>query len=342
MNYTKAIGRDFWYDFDNQTLWQRTPEITDALTRAYFDQGFSLDTPADELRISFPLVDHPKQFIARMTIGRNGFVDLAELLLRIIDKYLKDADSIQHAYEDFGQGILYDNRPPRPAGRQVHMMDGTSADWVGWQRWHGFIRASQEFGANRSRWLQIDRCVGLGWAIQAEANPSQTNPANPGLAPARISQLASEWMTLSTADLDWAFATHRFMPPTLDELRSHQGARPLLSLTSTLSQGRYAQVQRILETAAGPAANPDHTDSTGADRGRFWRLPYKEFMVLPPIYGHQLIADSGPNRGARSGLVQVLQGKLQGVPRMPLNRPPVADADIAFISKWIDDGCPET
>ena len=30
-DYTRDIGREFWYDFDNQTLWNRTDEVNDAL-----------------------------------------------------------------------------------------------------------------------------------------------------------------------------------------------------------------------------------------------------------------------------------------------------------------------
>lgn len=109
-----------------------------------------------------------------------------------------------------------------------------------------------------------------------------------------------------------------------------------MNLTPAPQQGRYAVIQAMLEDAAGPSADPDNDG-----QGRFWRLPYDQFMKLPTIYGNPIIAASVPNRGESSGLVKVLQGTLPNVPRKPLNRPALDDVKIEFISKWIDDGCLE-
>ena len=78
-----------------------------------------------------------------------------------------------------------------------------------------------------------------------------------------------------------------------------------------------------------------------AGQGRFWLLPLNEFLALPPIYGQQLIADPGPDRGARSALVGILKNELPDFPQMPLNRPPVAENNIQYIRDWIDAGFPE-
>lgn len=107
--------------------------------------------------------------------------------------------------------------------------------------------------------------------------------------------------------------------------------------------GRYARVQELLRNAATDG-RPMHMDDNGNERGRFWELPYAEFMALSPIYGFPLIADAGPNRGERSNLVKILRGPLTGVrriPQMPLDRPAMAAADIQFIQEWIDADCPE-
>jgi len=132
-------------------------------------------------------------------------------------------------------------------------------------------------------------------------------------------------MSLNTKQLEWAFVTHRYRAPSLDALKA----------ASMNEGGRYAKVQRILDETVGDL-NPFH-----AGHGRFWLLPLNEFLSLPPIYGHSLIADPGPNRGERSALVKVLKGQLPGIPQMPLNRPPLNDDAIRFIQDWIDDGCPE-
>lgn len=329
MPYTRDKGRDFWFDFDNQTLFQRTPAVDDAMRRAYFDHGLSFDSLMNALRVSLTGNNHPAQFLAVAQPGRDGFLDLAAIQLGIMTAHLSDDAEIQSAYEDFGQGVLFDARPQRPPGRKVHMMDGTPDTWVGYHRWHAFARAAVLLGAD-PRWLHINRSLALAWAIQSEADPAIDNANNPGLPSARLQALRSAWMTAPPDKLDWAFANHTRAP---QENLLPAWSPPL---------GRYARVQQILDAAATDG-HPSHIDDSGDERGRFWQLPYAQFMALPPIYGHSLIASPGPNRGARSALVRVLQGPLTNppIPRMPLNRPSVALADIQFIQNWIDADCPE-
>src|SRR5262245_54979989 len=118
MAYTREKGRDFWFEFDNKTLFQRPPEVTDAMNRAYFAHGLDFDSVMNGLRVSFAAADHPAQFVALVQVGQQGFVDLAQIQLGIMLSHLEDAASIQSAFEDFGQGVLFDNRPGRPPGRR--------------------------------------------------------------------------------------------------------------------------------------------------------------------------------------------------------------------------------
>jgi tyrosinase len=103
---------------------------------------------------------------------------------------------------------------------------------------------------------------------------------------------------------------------------------------------RYQHVRDILDRAAGNG-HPSH-----GGNGRFWNKPLQEFMQLR-INTIPVIATPGANRGARSGLILGLKGEPpfgdddSDLPRMPLFKPPVAPADIAFIEKWIDDDCPD-
>ncbi len=326
---SRADSTNFWYEFDNQTLFQRTPAMSDALNRAYFQHGLTFDSVADSLRVSFARPDHPATFVALLQPSAQGVRDLAELQLRIVDTHLGSEDAIRESFEDFGQGVLFDARPPRPPGRRIHMMDGTPDTWVGYQRWHAFMRAAQLLGGDAGRWLHMNRCMALAWAIQTEADPPVDVATNPGLPAARMAQLRAAWMSFTPAKLDWALANHRFRAPTLDILRG-SGAR------SNIAIGRFAQVQQLLDAAVGPL-HPLHDG-----HGRFWLLPYAQFMSLPPIYGEQLVSDPGANRGDRSALVKILRGTLPGFPQMPLNRPAMTSAQIDFIRDWIDADCPET
>jgi tyrosinase len=137
---------------------------------------------------------------------------------------------------------------------------------------------------------------------------------------------------------------------------------------------RYQHVQEILRNAAGDG-HPNH-----AGHGAFWDLPRDEFVALS-IYGIELIPKAfrgtngagssagsskgscchgeasttqaapadpcGPDRPSpkTAGLLKALRGESpfdgSHFPRMPMGRPPVADAGIAYIEQWIADGCPD-
>lgn len=321
--YTRIRGRDFWYRLDNETLWQRTPQVNAALAAAYFNHGLTFDSVMDALRMSAAGTNHPGDFVNIVQVGQQGFLDLAAIQLNIMMAELGDNASIQSAFEDFGQGVLYDNRPPRMTGRLIHMMDGTRDTWVGYHRWHAFARAAGLLGADAAQWLHIDRCIALAWAIQTEANPPIDAQNNPDLPAARLAELRTAWMGLSSEQLDRAFATNDFRAPS---------ATAILGTTAAVT---YAQVQALLGAAAG-VSFPMHMG-----HGRFWEKSYVDFMAIPHVYGHPLIAPPGPNRGQNSAMVKALRGTLAGTLRMPLNRPPMAAADIQLIESWIDAGCPE-
>jgi tyrosinase len=82
--------------------------------------------------------------------------------------------------------------------------------------------------------------------------------------------------------------------------------------------------------------------------GRFWRPLDLAGFKAKKVYGKQLVV---PNSSAQSNLVLALRGQSPfgsdiGVqdaqyPRMPAGMPAVPEDQIQFISKWIDDGCPD-
>jgi len=107
---------------------------------------------------------------------------------------------------------------------------------------------------------------------------------------------------------------------------------------------RFTRVVAILDQSiGGPTVN------IGA-HGPFWRNLTRDQFVVQKVFGHQLIA---VGNGSGSFLIKALKGEVPfgsdlpnapsgaTIPRMPDGFPPVADSDITFIQKWIDDGCPE-
>lgn len=132
---------------------------------------------------------------------------------------------------------------------------------------------------------------------------------------------------------------------------------------------RWDRIRDILDAAAG-----DSTSSYGGI-GRPWKRSRNELLTLE-VYGVRMVApaveedaapattacgcavtaerpggpESGarfpryPGRGAASGLVRGLRGQApydgSVFPRLPWGGTAVAEADVQFISDWIDDGLP--
>jgi photosystem II stability/assembly factor-like uncharacterized protein len=107
---------------------------------------------------------------------------------------------------------------------------------------------------------------------------------------------------------------------------------------------RYERVLQILDEAiGGPGAN------IGV-HGAFWRGLTRDQFAAKKVVGRPLLVVGD---GAASNLVRALKGEapfgadLPNPPpgaqlsRMPAGLDPVSDGNIAFIQKWIDDGCPE-
>ena len=110
-----------------------------------------------------------------------------------------DWSNVQAAFEDFGQGQLFDNDPRRDDGNRIHMMDGQlGTQLVGYHRWHAAIRVIQplEIGDNEW-WENLNRLLGLAWAIQSFARPRQQDMPNPALADGDLQDLRTAWLALT-------------------------------------------------------------------------------------------------------------------------------------------------
>lgn len=312
--YTRAQAVDFWYEFDQRFLFASPPEVMDAYAAAFPDGR--IDAIVDLVR------DTPPGGLADAAAARAaGILTLAQLQLELIDRFFPDPADLQRAYEDFGQGVLIDSPTRRPPSQLIHMMNGAPDDWVGYHRWHAFARCAHALAPVSERWDTVDKFVALAWAIQSEADPKVDDPTNPGLTELRLNVLRAGWLNLDTAARDAAFLDYTGQFGTVDFQGSVRAPR--------LADFLYKRVTQLLAKAAS-ASHPMH-----GGKGRFWTASEPEFLTLR-VYGNNLIADPGPERGRRSALVQVLRGELPGFPRMPLNRPPMSPADIAFITTWID------
>ncbi|MGH3670435.1 MAG: WD40/YVTN/BNR-like repeat-containing protein [Pseudonocardiaceae bacterium] len=105
---------------------------------------------------------------------------------------------------------------------------------------------------------------------------------------------------------------------------------------------RFERVVHILDEAIGGPFVSIRA------HGTFWRGLTRDQFVALAVFDRSLIV---VGRGGDSDLVKALRGEFPfgsntGTPgatfrRMPAGRPPVPADQIAFVERWIDDGCPE-
>jgi len=209
MVYSRDLARDFWYEFDNYFMWDERQEVFAAIG----DAGDILSLYEKHRQDgTFPedFVNEIKQDSKRENSVK--FLDTKQMEI-ILKHFGQDIQNQQRAFENFGQGVLFDDRKPRGLLTRVHMMDEKS---YGFRRWHAVVRAgvllSGESSSqnNNNRWLATDRYIGLAWEIQTKQNPRQSdrsgkNPNNPEIDSTLLDSFRSFWLSKSFDDLDKLF-----------------------------------------------------------------------------------------------------------------------------------------
>jgi hypothetical protein len=203
MAYSHQVGSNFWYEFDNFFLWDERQDVLKA-----FGDISDLDRIWKEHKINGT---YPIDYINEVSQDEqrvNSVIFLGQKQLDIVSKnFGNDIESEQRAFEDFGQGVLYDDRSPRPLNNRVHMMDEGQ---FGYYRWHTFIRTAVLLNQDPQGWLHVDRHVGLACAVDAIQRPTQSsndgsNPNNSEIPPEMLDNLRSSWLQLSFEQIDIEF-----------------------------------------------------------------------------------------------------------------------------------------
>jgi hypothetical protein len=203
MVYSRQLGTNFWYEFDNFFLWDERQDVLKAIGNIS-----DLDRICKEHKINSTYPIDFMNEVRRDEERVNSIIFLAQKQLDIINNIFgSDIESEQRAFEDFGQGILFDDRSPRPLSNRVHMMDEGQ---FGFYRWHTFIRTAVLLNQDPQRCLHVDRHIGLACAIDSVQRPRQStndgnNPNNSEITPETLDKLRSSWLQLSFEELDAEF-----------------------------------------------------------------------------------------------------------------------------------------
>jgi hypothetical protein len=212
MGKVNQIAQDFWFAFDNEFH----DNISDKVDQEY---KVLFSNSMDELLFlwwrSRREPNYPDSFEALLNAtSRISIKNLLDLQYNIISHYLHNSIQMESAFIDFGQGILFD--PRRRNGMKIHRMDGGSPDiYIGYYRWHAFLRAASlvekasDADPGLQRLLELDQLVALAWVIQREMNPRQDDetgggqdPENKAMNPERIDELKKIWRAKGFDELD--------------------------------------------------------------------------------------------------------------------------------------------
>jgi hypothetical protein len=206
MNYSRDLAIEFWNQFDNTFMKSNIPKKVLDAYNVVFNDGF--DHWVNRWREHRRLGTYPKAFISEISPIGDKVLFLANMQLTVMDLYFDgDTELERRAFEDFGQGVLFDSKHWR-GGDHIHKMDVVGPDKNpprGYHRWHIFIQCIVFAGGDSSRWLDIDRFLGLAWAIQSEMEPTDNNPNNPEITSDRLAELRTLWLSRGFAELDNAF-----------------------------------------------------------------------------------------------------------------------------------------
>lgn len=203
MVYSSQLGTNFWFEFDNFFLWDERQDVLKALGNIS-----DLDRICKEHKIN---ETYPIDFINEVREDEQrvkSIIFLAQKQLDIINKsFGNNTESQQRAFEDFGQGILFDDRSPRPLNNRVHMMDEGQ---FGFYRWHILIRTAMLLNHESEMWIHVDRHIGLACSIDSVQRPRQStnngnNPNNSKISAEMLDKLRSFWLQLNFEELDREF-----------------------------------------------------------------------------------------------------------------------------------------
>jgi hypothetical protein len=202
---------EFWYQFDKTFL--PTQQTEQEILEAYF----STEAP-DGARVRWrkhrKAGTYPAGFKTEAQTMSAPTLFLFRRQKQVMDAHFPDPGDLQRAYEDFGQGVLFDDR--RSPGYKLHTMDAgndyVAQPFIGYHRWHAFIREAEACGADKSFCLFWNRLIGLAWAIQSEVRPKQDEKPPTGDRSQKLPEHRTRWMKMSVDDLDAAFDEYPFPP----------------------------------------------------------------------------------------------------------------------------------
>lgn len=197
------LANEFWYRFDETTLYDRTDELTEAYIAINNHVGEFEGGVYDKWLAMVGTPGYPDNLASFMAPVRSSFQVVSQAQLDVMDACYRRGDHrrLTAAFSWFAQGVLYDPRR-ESRGVPVHTMNGNPP--TGYHAWHGYLRVMMFLGVDRGRWSRIAPLNGFAWAVQTVARPD-SRTVSPPLPRATVRGLADAWLPRSARRLDEDF-----------------------------------------------------------------------------------------------------------------------------------------
>lgn len=222
--YTPQLAMDFWIEFNNHFLWFSTPELKQTMGPLFANGEMYTYF---QLQNALENGQFPKSFANYAEQYRDNLATIFNDQDQILNKYFGDSTmNQQRAFEDFGQGTLYDVRREKKDPFNfwpVHSMDADYANNqppVGYYSWYSFLRAYTVLNnITDGKWLTLATHIALGAAVQNNMKPKgieggvKENPNNPPIGSDVLEEFRNKYLPMNFEALDQAFISDDDLGP---------------------------------------------------------------------------------------------------------------------------------
>ncbi|MFF4570657.1 Tat pathway signal sequence domain protein [Streptomyces sp. NPDC001410] len=197
-------ANEFWYQYDEMSYYTPSQEMKDAVTAITTPFGGFTKT-YDAWLATRKSGRYPRSFLELIQPNKDAFEVLSRNQLAVYDQfYGRDPRGLVFAFQEFGQGTLFD--PRRPVGQKVHMMNYTPPEPThAYHRWHPFLAGFVLLGIEPRWWTHVNRLAGAAWELQSLAQPITDHTDNPHLPKHTVRHITAKWLRRDRDELDAAF-----------------------------------------------------------------------------------------------------------------------------------------
>ncbi|NEC92588.1 Tat pathway signal sequence domain protein [Streptomyces sp. SID12501] len=202
-------ANEFWYEYDEMSYYTPSQEMKDAVGAIITPFGGFTKT-YDAWVATRTSGRYPRSFLELIQPNKAAFEVLSREQIKVYDRfYGNDPQGLVLAFQEYGQGTLFD--PRRPVGQKVHMMNYTPPSPThAYHRWHPFLAGFALLGIERRYWTHINRLAGTAWELQSLAQPITDRPDNPHLPRHTVRHITAKWLCRDRQELDTAFDASPF------------------------------------------------------------------------------------------------------------------------------------